>query len=60
MILMPCPKTAFAASCLIVHSYKINPEHEIYEPFGTFTDAITLDEPWHIEIPIATLRPRHL
>lgn len=45
---------------LIVHSYKINPEHEIYEPFGTFTDAITLDEPWHIEIPIATLRPRHL
>jgi hypothetical protein len=27
---------------------------------GTFTDAIKIDEPWRIEIPIAGLRPRNL
>jgi hypothetical protein len=45
---------------LAVHTYRIDPEHEIYCPSGTFTDEIGLDEPWPIRLPLARLRPRHL
>ena len=45
---------------ITVHSYKIDPEHEIYRPFGTFTEAIELEEPWSIKVPISSLAPRYL
>jgi Uma2 family endonuclease len=45
---------------LTVHTYKLDFEDEVYQPSGTFTDAIKIDEPWRIEIPIAGLRPRNL
>ena len=45
---------------LIVHTYKINPEHEIYEPSGTFGETLDTVEPWRVEIPVERLRPRHL
>jgi len=35
---------------LTVHTFKL--EHEVYQPSGTFTDAIKIDQPWRIEIPI--------
>jgi Uma2 family endonuclease len=43
-----------------VHAYKIDPEHETYQPFGTFTDEVDTAEPWPIRIPIKRLTPRFL
>jgi Uma2 family endonuclease len=45
---------------LTVHTFKLDFEDEVYQPSGTFTDWIKVDQPWRIEIPIAKLRPRHL
>jgi Uma2 family endonuclease len=45
---------------LTVHTYKLNFTDEVYQPSGTFTEAIKLDEPWQIEIPLARLHPRYL
>jgi Uma2 family endonuclease len=45
---------------LTVQTYKLDFEDEFYQPSGTFTDAIKIDQPWRIEIPMARLRPRHL
>jgi Uma2 family endonuclease len=45
---------------IAVHTNKIDPRHEVYEPFGTFEDVIDTPEPWPIEIPISALTPRHL
>jgi Uma2 family endonuclease len=45
---------------LTVHTYKLEFEDEVYRPSGMFTEAIKIDEPWRIEIPLARLRPRHL
>lgn len=45
---------------ITVHTYKLEVTDEVYQPSGTFTDAIEVDEPWPIEIPIAALRPRNL
>ncbi|MEV6601310.1 Uma2 family endonuclease [Actinoplanes sp. NPDC051346] len=45
---------------LTVQTYKLDDEDEVYQPSGTFTDWIKIDQPWRIEIPIAKLRPRHL
>ena len=44
----------------LVRTYKLNFEDEVYQPSGTFTDALKTDEPWRIEIPLTRLRPRHL
>jgi hypothetical protein len=43
-----------------VHAYKIDPEAEMYRPFGTFEAEIDLVEPWTIKLPIAKLTPRYL
>ncbi|MGK5680724.1 Uma2 family endonuclease [Actinoplanes sp. URMC 104] len=47
---------------LTVAAYELNREVEIYEPIGMFEgdDTIRLDRPWHIEIPLSTIRPRNL
>lgn len=45
---------------ITVHTYKLDFEDEAYQPSGTFTETIRIDEPWRIEIPIAGLRPRNL
>jgi Uma2 family endonuclease len=45
---------------LTVHTYQLAVEEGSYEPSGTFTDAIELDAPWSIDIPMKRLRPRHL
>lgn len=45
---------------ITVHTHKIDPEHETYQPFGTFTDEIDTAEPWPIRIPIKRLTPRFL
>lgn len=44
---------------ITVHTYRLDRQAEVFEPSGSFTDVITADEPWHIEIPIAGLRPRN-
>ena len=43
---------------IVVHTYRIDPVHEIYEPAGTFRDVIDTPQPWAIEIPISKLTPR--
>ncbi|HEX5199044.1 Uma2 family endonuclease [Paractinoplanes rhizophilus] len=45
---------------LTVHAYKIDPEHEVYRPAGTFADKIVTAEPWEIDLPIKRLTPRYL
>jgi Uma2 family endonuclease len=42
-----------------VDTYKIDPEDEVYVPFGTFTEVVETAEPWPISVPIARLTPRH-
>ncbi|RZU51884.1 Uma2 family endonuclease [Krasilnikovia cinnamomea] len=48
------------AGGITVHASKIDPEHEVYQPFGTFSDVIDVPEPWAVKIPVNTLTPRHL
>jgi Uma2 family endonuclease len=45
---------------ITVHTYKLEFTDEVYQPSGTFTDVIKIDEPWRIEIPIVSLRPRNM
>ena len=45
---------------LSVHTYKIDPEAEMYRPFGTFEVEIDTVEPWPIKLPLARLTPRYL
>lgn len=44
---------------IAVQTYRLDGTAEVYEPSGLFTDVIRTDKPWHIEIPIAGLRPRN-
>jgi Uma2 family endonuclease len=43
-----------------VSTYKIDPESEIYRPFGSFDVEIDTAEPWPIKLPIAQIKPRFL
>jgi Uma2 family endonuclease len=45
---------------LTVHTYKLELEDEVYQPSGTFTEVIEVDQPWPIKISVAALRPRIL
>jgi Uma2 family endonuclease len=45
---------------LTVHTYQLEREDEVYQPSGTFTDAIKVDQPWQIDLPMKRLRPRYL
>ena len=45
---------------LRVHTFALEFEDEVYQPSGSFTDVIKIDQPWPIDIPLARLRPRHL
>ncbi len=45
---------------LTVHTYRLDFEDHVYQPSGSFTDAVKLDEPWAIDLPLNQLRPRHL
>jgi Uma2 family endonuclease len=45
---------------LIVHAHKIDPENEMYRPFGTFDVTIETAEPWPMTIPVSRLTPRYL
>jgi Uma2 family endonuclease len=44
---------------ITVHTYRLDRAAEVFEPSGSFTNVINVDEPWRIEIPIAGLRPRN-
>nr|WP_030436468.1 Uma2 family endonuclease [Actinoplanes subtropicus] len=45
---------------LTVHTYKIDPEHELYRSSGTFQEQIVTAEPWEINLPIKRITPRYL
>jgi len=45
---------------IAVHAYRIDGEHGTYRPVGSFTDKISVAEPWSIEVPVAKLTPRYL
>jgi len=45
---------------LTVHTYKIDPEHEVYRSSGDFQEQIATAEPWEINLPIARITPRYL
>jgi hypothetical protein len=40
--------------------HKLEFEDEVYQPSDTFSDAVKIDEPWGIDIPLARLRPRNM
>jgi Uma2 family endonuclease len=44
---------------IVVDTYKIDPDDEVYVPSGTFADLIETSEPWPISLPISRLTPRH-
>ena len=44
---------------ITVHTYRLDCAAQVYEPSGSYPDVINTDDPWHIEIPIAALRPRN-
>lgn len=44
---------------LVVHTYQLDHEEEVYQPSGTFTDTIEVSDPWSIEIALKRLRPRN-
>ncbi len=44
---------------IVLHTYKIDPINEVYQPTGTFSDVIETSEPWPITIPVSRLTPRH-
>lgn len=41
-----------------VLTYQLDPGTGVYQPTGTFTDVISLDEPWPISLPVASLTVR--
>jgi len=43
---------------ITVHTYKIDPEREMYKPFGVFSDTLEAPEPWALKLPISQLTPR--
>jgi Uma2 family endonuclease len=45
---------------ITVHTYKLDREHGIYQPVGTFDDIIDTDQPWSIKVPISSFTPRYL
>jgi Uma2 family endonuclease len=48
---------------LVVDTFKIDPEHQIYRPTGTFNavnSVIATDEPWEINVPLKRITPRYL
>ena len=45
---------------LRVHTFALEFEDEVYQPSGSFTDVIKIDQPWPVDIPLARLRPRHI
>ena len=44
---------------ITVHTHTLGATGDVYQPAGSFTDVVAVDEPWRIEIPIAGLRPRN-
>ncbi|GAA3336922.1 Uma2 family endonuclease [Amorphoplanes nipponensis] len=44
---------------ITVHTFRLDSGAEVYEPSGSFTDVISTDSPWRLEIPVAGLRPRN-
>jgi Uma2 family endonuclease len=45
-------------SGIVVHTHRIDPEAELYQPTGMFTEIIETGEPWEISVPIARITPR--
>jgi Uma2 family endonuclease len=44
---------------ITVQTHRLDGTAGVFEASGSFTDVVRVDEPWHIEIPIAGLRPRN-
>lgn len=44
---------------IVVHTHKLDSDHEIYVPTGQWSDVVTAEEPWKIHIPITRITPRH-
>jgi Uma2 family endonuclease len=45
---------------IVVHTGQLDPSAEIYRPTGTFTEAVEIDQPWSIRLPITDFTPRRL
>jgi Uma2 family endonuclease len=43
---------------ITVQTFRLNADAGTYEPSGSFTDVVSAEVPWPIEIPVAALRPR--
>jgi Uma2 family endonuclease len=45
---------------LVVHTYELDREHQVYQLARSFKDVIEVDQPWRIEIAVDGLRPRNM
>jgi Uma2 family endonuclease len=45
---------------IVVHTYKIDPEEEVYYSIGEFAEVLDVTQPWPIKLSLARLMPRYL
>lgn len=56
---IPCYWRVETADGIAVHTHWLDPGPELYVPIGEFTEAVAVNEPWRIELPIKAITPRH-
>lgn len=43
---------------IAVHTFKLDPVGQVYARSATFTDVVSVDEPWRMQIPVSRLSRR--
>jgi len=44
---------------ITVRAFKLEPAADLYQPAGTFDEAVKLDEPWRIDFAVSRIMPRY-
>jgi Uma2 family endonuclease len=44
---------------IVVHTYELDRDGEVYAPTGVFDKMIEIDRPWPIRVPISKITPRY-
>jgi hypothetical protein len=57
---IPCYWRIEVAEGLVVHAYQLGASGDVYQRVGEFPDAVELESPWAISIPVKRLTPRFL
>jgi Uma2 family endonuclease len=44
---------------IAVRTFRLDAAAQVYESTGEFAEALTVEEPWKIDLPVSRLVPRH-